>query len=100
MGELRYVTQLLEIYELPKREVTHEQVKVITKIIKRLLTKKEFKAFFVYQEFALEEIAQKMQTTIEAVALYHKKARHKLIDSKVKNEILAAADTPVLQDDA
>lgn len=88
MGNPDYTQRVFATIDATKVNTTKEEDKQIVKIIKRYLTKKEFKSFFILQDVSQEEVLASMSCTLDAFDMYITKARKKLRSDACKNEIL------------
>ena len=88
MGNPDLTNIALEAIDVSKGNTTAQEDKEILKIVKRYLTKKEYKSFFTLVNENEETATQQMQCTIEEFITYKTKARKKLRNDGCKYEIL------------
>ena len=88
MGNPDLTNIALETIDVSKGNTTVQDDKEIIKIVKRHLTKKEYKSFFTLVNESDEHAMEQLQCTAEELATYRTKARKKLRNDVCKNEIL------------
>lgn len=88
MGDPKYIKKLETLYGVEFGNVDSASQTEILLLVKRLLTKKEYKVCFQFMDMSSPEIQEKLNATQSECDLYHKKAVRKLKDSKVQNQIL------------
>ena len=88
MGNPDYTQLVFSAINVTKGNTTPEEDKQILKIIKRYLTKKEFKSFFTLNDKTTQEGMASMSCTADAFEQYKRKASKKLRGDACKNEVL------------
>jgi gas vesicle protein len=91
MGDPKYIKKLELLYGVEFGNVSEDAQTEILLMIKRSLTKKEYKVYFQFMDDSSDEVMTKINATKEDMDLHHKKAQRKLKDSKLQNAIIALA---------
>ena len=89
MGEPSYIEKIAKLYSVEISNITPKLQKAVVALVKLDLTKKEYKAYFQLSDLPKAQIAEKLNCDEAQLALYLKKAEHKLKKDQLKNKIVA-----------
>ena len=92
MGDPKYIKKLEQLYGVEFGSISAETQTEMLLLIKRLLTKKEYKVFFQFMDDSSDDIMLKINATKEELDKHLKIALRKLKDSKLQNKIVAMAN--------
>jgi len=91
MGDPKYIKKIEGIYGVEFGNIDESLQTDILLLVKRFLTKKEYKVCFQFMDEASDVVMEKLHATQAECDLFHKKALRKLKDAKLQNQILALA---------
>ena len=89
MGEPHYIDLIAKLYDVKISNITAKLQKEVISLVKLDLTKKEYKAYFQFNDLSQVQIQEKLNCDEAQLALYIKKAEHKLKKDHLKNKIKA-----------
>lgn len=88
MGNQEYIDIVCMHYGVKKSNTNVSTIKEITKLIKRDLTKKEFKVLFLYANESDETVQERLNIDEETHVKLYNQAVHKIKKDNFKNEVL------------
>ena len=88
MGDPKYIQKIETLYGVKFGNIEESLQTEILLLVKRFLTKKEYKVCFQFMDEPSSAVMEKVNATQAECDLHHKKAIRKLKDAKLQNQIL------------